>query len=370
MWIGIISALVIVMLTALVFISRKAARFGAIRKISGGTPIFARLVSFVITVAVFVVLCLILNVVNAVICFVNLFVIWMLCDLVFLIVRLIRKKGFERYYAGYAAIAFTVIYLAVGWYFAHHVYRTPYSFETEKDVEKVKIVQITDSHIGATFDAEKFSSHIDRINSEGADVVFVTGDFVDDNTSAEDMRAGCRALGRLETKYGVYFVFGNHDVGYYNAEKRGWSISDLTRGLEENGVVVLEDESVLIDGRFYVVGRKDRSFAGHGDERMSAKELTDGLDRSKYIIMLDHQPYDFDAEAEAGADLVLCGHTHGGQLIPVNHVGEWIGENDLRYGHERRQDTDFIVSSGIGCWSLKFKTGCISEYCVIDIEEK
>ena len=79
------------------------------------------------------------------------------------------------------------------------------------------------------------------------------------------------------------------------------------------------------------------------------------------------KPYDFDGEAEAGADLVLCGHTHGGQFIPVRHVGEWVGENALRYGHERRQGTDFVVSSGISNWALRFKTGCRSEIVVVDL---
>ncbi len=65
---------------------------------------------------------------------------------------------------------------------------------------------------------------------------------------------------------------------------------------------------------------------------------------------------------------MLCGHTHGGQLIPINHVGEWTGENCLRYGHERRLGTDFIVSSGISCWTIRFKTGCFSEYVVIDLK--
>ena len=87
----------------------------------------------------------------------------------------------------------------------------------------------------------------------------------------------------------------------------------------------------------------------------------------RYTIVLDHQPADFDAEAQAGAGLVLCGHTHGGQMIPINYLGQWLGVNDLRYGHERRQNTDFIVSSGISDWELLFKTGCHSEYVLIDL---
>ena len=76
---------------------------------------------------------------------------------------------------------------------------------------------------------------------------------------------------------------------------------------------------------------------------------------------------DYDAEAEAGADLVLSGHTHGGQMLPINRIGEWIGANDFTYGYERIDSTDFIVTSGISDWAIDFKTGCRSEYVVIEI---
>jgi predicted MPP superfamily phosphohydrolase len=104
--------------------------------------------------------------------------------------------------------------------------------------------------------------------------------------------------------------------------------------------------------------------------RLSPEQLLAGVDRKRYIVLLDHQPHDFDAEAAAGADLVLCGHTHGGQFIPMRRVGEWIGENALCYGHERRQNTDFVVSSGISNWALQFKTGCRSEIVVIDLRPR
>ena len=103
-------------------------------------------------------------------------------------------------------------------------------------------------------------------------------------------------------------------------------------------------------------------------DRLSPEQLLSGAERNRYIVLLDHQPHDFDAEAAAGADLVLSGHTHGGQFIPVRHVGEWVGENALRYGHERRGNTDFVVSSGISNWTLQFKTGCRSEIVLIHIQ--
>ena len=92
-----------------------------------------------------------------------------------------------------------------------------------------------------------------------------------------------------------------------------------------------------------------------------------GLDPGRYQIMLDHQPGDYEAEAAAGVDLVLSGHTHGGQMIPINKVGEWIGVNDRTYGYEKRQNTEFIVTSGIADWALWFKTGTKSEYVVLNV---
>ena len=100
---------------------------------------------------------------------------------------------------------------------------------------------------------------------------------------------------------------------------------------------------------------------------MAASELMRGLDETKYVIMLDHQPNDYAAEAEAGADLVLSGHTHGGHIFPAGLIGLWTGANDRTYGSERRGNTDFYVTSGISGWGIPFKTGCISEFVVIDI---
>ena len=182
------------------------------------------------------------------------------------------------------------------------------------------------------------------------------------------MLGGCEALGHLQARCGVFFVYGNHDQGYFSEASKEWTDEEFRKALSDRGIVLLEDEARLIDGRFYIVGRKDRSVEQRGRSRQTAAQLLSVLDSPKYVVVLDHQPYDFDAEAEAGADLVLCGHTHGGQFIPINHMGEWIGENCLYYGYERRLNTDFIVSSGISNWAFQFKTGCHSEYTVIDIQ--
>ena len=105
------------------------------------------------------------------------------------------------------------------------------------------------------------------------------------------------------------------------------------------------------------------------EDRINRKSITEGLDSDKFSIVLDHQPQDYDAQAASGVDLVLSGHTHGGQLFPLmtieNHSN--LASDDRVYGYEKRDNTNFIVTSGISDWAIKFKTGCKSEYLLIEI---
>ena len=292
----------------------------------------------------------------------HLAVFFALCDLAAFIIRKAGGRDFGYDAQSIAALLITVVYLGIGWYLAHHVFVTEYTFTTDKALPKtIRVVEIADSHLGITLDGESFAGQMKRVQETQPDLVVVVGDFVDDDSSREDMEAACRALGQLETTYGVYFVYGNHDKGYFRY--RSFSAAELREELLSNNVVILEDESVLIDDSFYVIGRRDRSFAGRTD----IKELMSALDPERYSIVLDHQPNDYANEAAAGADLVLSGHTHGGHLFPLKYLGEWSGANDLGYGTIMRDKTNFVVTSGISGWAVPFKTGTASEFVVIDI---
>ena len=368
LWVAIIGAMLAIFAAGLLYISFRAARFPAVRRLTRGKQGLARLLCLGAFAALTGLLWALWNMMNAMVCLIHLVLFWLLLDLISFVIGRIRKKPLPAHWAGAAALILCAIYLAGGWIAAHHVWETDYAFDSPKIRREIRLVQIADAHVGATFDADGFLEHIETINALHPDLVAVTGDFVDDDTTRSDMLAACDALGQLKTAYGVYFVFGNHDKGYNSAARRGWTAEELRSALERNGVTVLEDETVDIGGDLCVVGRKDRSEAQRGGRRGSAAALLSAVDSGRYIVVLDHQPYDFDAEAAAGADLVLCGHTHGGQFIPINRVGEWIGENALRYGHERRGNTDFIVSSGISNWTFRFKTGCRSEFVLVTLK--
>lgn len=370
MWRIIIGLFLSVFAAGYVYISFRTAKSGFVMKLAGGRRWLARLLCVLFYALLTVILSLLLNLMNALVCILHFVLFRLICDFIGVIIIKISRKKPRVHLSGVIAAVLCAVYLTAGWFAANDVRQTEYKFVTEKINSNIRIVQITDSHLGTTLGANEFLKQIEKINKLKPDIVVVTGDFVDDSTSRADMAGGCAALGKLKTKYGVYFVYGNHDKGYASEELKGWKNSEMRLALEQNGVITLEDEYLLIDKSFYVVGRKDRSEEQLGGNRKSVSALLETLDKDKYIILLDHQPHDFDAEAQAGADLVLCGHTHGGQFIPINHIGELIGENCLRYGHEKRQNTDFIVSSGISSWAFKFKTGCFSEYTVIDIKSE
>lgn len=305
------------------------------------------------------------------VCLLHLTLFWLLADLVFALIRRLRHAAFKRYWAGLTALIVSVGWLTMGWVQANCVWRKDYTISTDKQVGSLRVALLSDSHMGTTFHAQGFAGHLHRVQAQQPDVVVMVGDFVDESTTRADMMAACQALGQLDAPYGVYFVFGNHDKNNYAGERRAYTGEELAAELEKNGVTVLEDETVLIDHRFYLIGRQDASEAAeHRGGRASMAELTQNLDKIKFSIVLDHQPRDYASQAASGVDLVLSGHTHGGQLIPLVQLMKipgMSGDNNV-YGLQARDQTRFIVSSGISDWELLFKTGCRSEYVIIDIQ--
>ena len=389
---------IILTLASLFFLWTRFQKFGIVQKLAGERRWLRRLLALIPMVILGVFMAL--SLVNTAIVMAHMSIYWALAELVAWIIRKIRgrkknsieaeganevkeaegakeakdtsggsgKAGrrFRPYIVGIIVLAFELSYFSYGWIMDHNVWEKDYQLTTEKDLggEKLRIALIADSHVGATFDGEGFEKHLETIQAQNPDILIIAGDFVDDDTTKEDMLRSCLALAKFQCKYGIYYIYGNHDQGYFNHKNFDGAL--LREALEAAGVVIMEDSVELIDNRFYLVGRKDRRMEG----RVEPEKLTALLDPSKYTIILDHQPNDYAAEAATGADLVLSGHTHGGQMLEINLVGQLIGGNDRTYGMEKRDKTTFIVTSGISNWNLKFKTGCRSEYVIIDVEGK
>ena len=375
MWLIIIAVIFTILIAGIAYMVFAVGKFGLIQKAGGGKRWKRVLVSLALIAAVFAVCSLAMSVVNAIVVMIAAFMFFLLFGIIGFALRKIsgrsgantydngdaKKKGIN--WPGWLALLATVIYLAAGYYLCNNVWQTDYDLKTDKDLGKLKIAMFADSHIGTTFDGKGFASELKKIEKQSPDILLIPGDYVDDWSKKEDVEEACKALGRAKIKYGVWFAYGNHDEGRFR--ERDFSAEELEAMLRENGVHIMDDACQLVDGRFYVAGRLDSMLS----DRKSMDELLKDVDTGKYIIVLDHEPNAYDEEADSAADLVVSGHTHGGQLFPFNEVGVIAGVNDRTYGYEKRKGTDFIVTSGISDWALLFKTGTKSEYVMIDVEQ-
>lgn len=371
MWAILMIVLFFSAFAGIIYLINRIGKFGFLNKITKGKKWLRILISAVLVCGITVILWVAWGSMNAIVCIMHLIIFWLISDGIFALIKKRRKRSLKRYYAGAVALVFTIGYLGSGWYLAHHVWETDYQIQTDKEVGSLRVAVFADSHVGTTFHGEGFAEHMKTIEEQHPDVVLIVGDFVDDDTTKEDMIACCKALGELDTTYGVYYVFGNHDKGYYPPEYRGYDGNDLIVELEKNQVHVLQDEVELIADKFYIIGRQDKS-EEYAEKRATMEELTANLDPDKFSIVLDHQPQDYAAQQNVNVDLVLSGHTHGGQLFPLMTIENLtkMTPDDRVYGYEQSENTNFIVTSGISDWAIKFKTGCKSEYLMIDIERK
>lgn len=370
-WFIITHAVLIITGCTFIYLSTRFAKLSFVKHLSRN-KFFSKFVICVgLILGLFGIISFAIGFVNAIICVVYLSMMWILSDITCYLTKKLTKKTFTYDYVGLAAAILTISALSIGWYQNHNVWQTTYNFTTSKDISDLKIAMFADSHIGTTFNADKFAEHLKNIEKQNPDLLVIVGDYVDDSTTKEDLEKSIEYLGKLKTKHGIFFVLGNHDKGYHNPIKRGWTEYNLTTELKKNGINILRDEAILIDNSFYLIGRKD---ASEGKERRgirkSMDELIENLDKNKYTVVLDHQPTDYQNQAKSEVDLVLSGHTHGGQLFPFNQIGKWFNINDFIYGTTQVNKTNFVVTSGISDWAIKFKTGVKSEFVIITIKKE
>ncbi len=245
-WLFIMGFTILLFISGIVYICKQMKKFG----------IKNRFVPYLIILVFITLLSLILNYSTTIIITIHYLVIWLFMDLLFFIIKKIRKQDFKYYISGILAIIFTTIYVIFGVYNVYDVKKIEYNLNSAKINDSYKITLISDSRLGTTFDAYGFNKYLKIIEKENPDMLLIAGDFVDDGTSKTEMIKASKYLGNIKTKYGVYFAHGNHDKGYYG-EKRGYTSTDLENELTKNGVKILKDESTLINNEIYLIGRQD-----------------------------------------------------------------------------------------------------------------
>lgn len=279
--------------------------------------------------------------------------------------HLIPQDALHKYtrdnWAGFTLMVGFVLMLMICGYLKYRTKdRVEIVVNVEKKIEKkdsLKVVAISDLHLGYSISANELKGWVETINKEKPDIVIIAGDIIDN--SVRPLNAGdfAKNLREIKAPLGIYACLGNHEyISGVEASKK--FIADA-------GIKLLQDNVALIDSSFYIVGRDDRS----NIKRKPLSHLVENLDKSKPIILLDHQPMKLEDAEKNGIDFQFSGHTHQGQIWPISLITDHMYE--VSHGYLKKGDaTNIYVSSGIGIWGGKFRIGTQSEYVVVNIKGK
>ncbi|MCX6330195.1 MAG: metallophosphoesterase [Bacteroidia bacterium] len=280
----------------------------------------------------------------------------LLFNLIFKIVprEKLRSRSVKKYGLLFTVL-FSMIVVIAGIINFNTIRTTKYSISIpgkSSDLSRLKVVFVSDFHLqegtGIRF-VEKFVKKVESINP---DLILFGGDIVEGDRENENLERIEKLLGSIRAKYGIFGVNGNHE--HYAGQDKGSFFSKA-------GIQILSDSVVVIDHSFILAGRND----GHVRTRKSAADLLQSITDSLPVILLDHRPTEIDQISRTGANVVFSGHTHNGQLFPINLITRRVYK--LSYGYMKKGNTNFFVSSGIRLWGPPVRTTAKSEIMVVDI---
>ncbi len=222
-------------------------------------------------------------------------------------------------------------------------------------IERLKIAMAADFHLGYLAPnkfIEKFENIINKIQP---DILLIPGDIVDGYRDDGKMEDFAWMFRNLKIRYGIFACPGNHDT-FRNNDSKGF--------FERAGIRMLKDEIIVIDQSFSLLGRKDY----HSTDRKELNYLLQNISPDLPVIVLDHRPLALNEVSKYRVDIQLSGHTHNGQLFPINFLIHYLYE--LGWGYKKIKSTNFFVTSGIRLWGPPVRTAGNSEIMVIDVRFK
>lgn len=224
--------------------------------------------------------------------------------------------------------------------------------KTTKNVQqKQRIVVASDIHLGYTNGIRKLKDFVKIINDQNPDIVLLCGDTFDRSLRPIKEKNMVAELKNIKGK--VYIISGNHE--YYGNREGAFKL------FADAGFTVLSDSVAIPTNDIYIVGRDDRT----NKDRKPLNDLVSGLDHNKVIIVMDHQPYHLEEAEQAGVDFQFSGHTHDGQVFPINLITNRVYEK--AYGYLKKGNTQYYITSGLGLWGPHLRIGTRSEIVVLDL---
>ena len=227
------------------------------------------------------------------------------------------------------------------------------------EIKSLRIAAVSDIHLGSIIRKRSIRKLSAMLKDVKPDMVLLLGDIVDGEIGPVLRGDMLQYFNSPDCADGLFAVTGNHEfIGGGNR---------TIPYIESKGIRILKDEMITLAGGIQLIGRVDRdSHRFYHKERQSLEDLMKSADTSRPVILLDHQPYNLSETAKYGVDLQLSGHTHNGQMWPLNYITSMIYE--LSYGYMKKGNTNFIVSSGYGLWGPRVRSGSRSEVVVINLK--
>ncbi len=257
---------------------------------------------------------------------------------------------------------------------------TEYEITINKDggnFKEMTIAMFGDPQFGYNIGEYHLKQAVDIINKNDVDIVCVVGDIFDNQYSAiKNPDKLIDLFNQIKSKYGMYAVLGNHDVeepilcGFtFNDDdiKNKLASKEMLDFIRKSGMVLLYDENVIINNSVNLYGRADQERPNLGNiTRKESGDLFKEVDVSKPIMVLDHEPREYDELEKASVDLMMAGHTHDGQLLPTKIATDIIWENP--YGLWVKNAFHAITTSGLGLFGPNMRVGTIAEVCIIHVK--
>ena len=228
--------------------------------------------------------------------------------------------------------------------------------------ENFTIAQISDLHVGPTIKKAYVEKVVNQISNINPDLIAITGDMVDG--SIDYLRKDLEPLSNVVASFGTYFVTGNHE--YYSGAERWLDETDrmgFTNLVNENKLIKINDQSIALAGvNDY---RAHQIIPSH---RTNPEKAIKGINNDKVKILLAHQPSSIFKANEAGYDLQISGHTHGGQFWPFTYPTKKA--NPYLSGLHDHNGTQIYVNSGTGYWGPPLRLGVTAEITLFKLKNK
>lgn len=281
--------------------------------------------------------------------------------LILLCFDLLRFFNISVHYNFFISLVLTIGILGYGYYRYQHPDTQVINIDINKSLangaSSLKVVAVSDVHLGMGTTKKQLRKYVQMINAQEPDLIFISGDLIDNSITPVRNQNMEEELSALKAPLGIYMVPGNHE--YISR------IDDCVEFITtQTPIHFLRDSVVTLPNGIQVIGRDDHS----NQNRKKTSELLKQTNPDHPIILLDHQPYELSSSVDGEVDLLFYGHTHDGQVWPMNYLTEALF--DVSYGYVKRNHTNIYVSSGLSLWGPPFRIGTSSEMVVFNISLK